>query len=384
MTEQNKRKKNIAIDASRAFVHERTGIEEYAYQVIKHLRAPLGGKSVVLYVRFRGEAAHDPRGWIQKHFFDLPEAWDVRVVGLRRLWTQCGLAFAMLRDRPQALFVPAHTVPWIHPRNTIVVIHGLEYEMTPEAYSLWARFYMRLTIKMSCKWSRSIIAVSKNTQRDIMRLYGVAHNKIRVVYEGVNAMPSLQQEAITKKSDVPYFFFIGRREQRKNIIGLIKAFELFKEKTNLPHQLIIAGGTGYGYKEIARTLERSAFRGSIHEIGFVSEEQKWHYLRGAQAFVFPTLYEGFGLPVLEAQQAGVPVITSDSSSLPEVIGEGISQSAISVDPKNVQELAGAMERIATNKSHRHDIINKGYENQKRFSWDKCAQKIAEIIHKRAS
>jgi len=373
----------IAIDASRSFVHERTGIEEYAYQLVKHLRAPLRDAHVVLYVRFAGVAARNPRAWIQEHFFVLPDAWEVRVVTLRRAWTQVGLAFSMWRDRPDALLVPAHTVPWVHPRNTVVVVHGLEYEVTPQAYSVWARWYMRTTIRLSCRWARRIITVSENTQRDVARLYGIVPAKMRVVYEGVNAAPPASARdaavVVARVGDAPYFFFVGRLEERKNIARVVAAFDAFKARTGLPHKLVLAGSRAYGYARVAAARARARYASDIVETGFVSDEEKWALMRGATAFVFPTLYEGFGLPVLEAQSVGVPVVTSDASSLPEVVGTGAHKSALLVDPTDTAAISAALERLATDDALRHDIIARGHANLARFSWGRCAREVATCI-----
>lgn len=371
----------IAIDASRAFVVNRTGIEEYAYQVVKHLREPLAEASVVLYVRFHGEAAEDPREWIESHFFALPESWRVVRVPRKRLWTQLGLAHAMWRDRPDALFVPAHTVPWIHPENTVVVVHGLEYEMTPQAYSAWARFYMRATIGASCRWARQIITVSENTKRDVARLYGVAADKMTVVYEGVN--PAMQTDA--HASDVPYFLFVGRIEERKNIARVVAAFDAFKTQTGLSHQLILAGRPCHGYADVAQAIATAKYKDDIVERGFVSEEEKWQLMRSAQAFVFATLYEGFGLPILEAQRCGVPVIASDNSSIPEVVGAdvhtGADASALMVDPYDAASITAAMMRVVTDTDLVRDIITKGQRNTERFTWAQCAREIAQVLVK---
>ena len=163
----------IGIDASRAFLWNRTGIEEYAYQVISHLRDPLRAERVVLYVR-HGQGPD----------FELPESWEVRALRAPRFWTHIRLSIEMLLHRPDVLFVPAHTVPLIHGKKSVVTVHGLEYEFSPESYSRWERFYMRAVIRFSCTAAETVIAVSENTKRDLMRLYGTPEEKIRVVYEG--------------------------------------------------------------------------------------------------------------------------------------------------------------------------------------------------------
>lgn len=352
----------IGIDASRAFLKQRTGIEEYSYQVIKRLTDQLNDRQVILYVRKN-----------QKVDFDLPKTWRIESINFPRFWTQIGLSLEMLFHPADVLFVPAHTVPLIHPAKTVVTIHGLEYEFCPKAYSLWARFYMRFSIKNSCRWARTIITVSNNTKNDLIQSYGIKENKIRVIYEGYNR--NFQPEHSGQNSK--FLLFIGRLEERKNIVGIIKAFEILKERYKTPHQLILAGKFGYGEKAIRRELQTVNCAKDIILTGFVSEEEKWQLLRKADVFLFPTFYEGFGIPILEAQSAGVPVVASNNSSIPEVM----DGSALLVDPMNAEQIADATFKLISDESARNDIIKRGYENVKRFSWDKCAEEIAKLIKK---
>jgi len=375
----------IGIDASRAFVKNKTGIEEYSYQVIKHLRDFLkdepafakatAGKQVILYL--------DPRINDKNSVdFDLPPNWKAKFLRTPFFfWTQVRLSLEMLLKRADVLFVPAHTVPIIHPKNSIVVMHGLEFEFCPEAYSSFERFYMRWVIKSSCRWAKEIIAVSENTKKDLMKLYEVPEEKIKVIYEGISefsqssAFPLLANTRNSSKPSFNYFLFIGRLEERKNICGIIEAFEILKEKYNLPHRLILAGKFGFGADVIKSKIANSKYKADIVLTGYVSEEEKWELLKSAEVFLFPSFYEGFGLPILEAQSAGVPVVTSNISSMPEVAGSG----AVLVDPKNIEEIAESAQKLISDKSYKNDIIEKGLENVKRFSWDKCAEKIAKLI-----
>ena len=154
---------------------ERTGIEEYAFQIIKHLRVPLKDENVALYVKEED---------YKRRKFELPEKWKVVSVPYNYLWTQFGLSWEMLSDPADVLFVPAHTVPFIHPKGTVVTVHGLEYEHCPESYSGYSRWFHRVFVKRSCHWAKQIVAVSKNTREDLMRMYRVDEGKINVVYNG--------------------------------------------------------------------------------------------------------------------------------------------------------------------------------------------------------
>jgi len=172
--------------------------------------------------------------------------------------------------------------------------------------------------------------------------------------------------------------FIGRLEERKNIVGIIKAFEILKERYGISHKLILAGRFGYGAEKIRAELEKNNCAQDIILPGFVSEQEKWELLQKSDVFLFPTFYEGFGIPILEAQSVGVPVVASIEASMPEVAGD----SAVLVDPKNAEEIADETYKLLSDKNLRDDLIRKGYENIKRFSWEKCAQEIAEVLTKK--
>jgi glycosyltransferase involved in cell wall biosynthesis len=355
----------IGIDASRAFVKQRTGIEEYSYQTIKNLANKLKNHQIVLYLKQN-----------QKVDFTLPQNWKTKIINFPCCWTQIGLSLELLLHPADVLFIPSHIVPIIHPKNTAVTVHGLEYEILPEAYSFLERLYMRWSIKKSCQWASSIIAVSNNTKLDLKRLYGIEDKKIHVVYEGCN--PISGDKILNSEINAKYLLFIGRLEERKNIIGIIRTFEILKEHYKIPHKLILAGKFGYGEEKIKKEIADANHAKDIILTGFISEEKKWNLLRNAEIFLFPTFYEGFGLPVLEAQSVDVPVIASDNSSIPEISG---NNSAVLIDPKNAEQIADAAYKLISDKDFRNGIIKKGYENVKRFSWEKCADKISEILTK---
>ncbi|KKQ53635.1 MAG: hypothetical protein US70_C0001G0039 [Parcubacteria group bacterium GW2011_GWD2_38_11] len=421
----------IGIDASRAFIKNRTGIEEYSYQVIKNLRDKLKDRQVVLYVKKTYNLQLTTyNGVVKINDLELPKSWQIKVIKFPRFWTQLGLSLEMILHPVDVLFVPAHTVPAVHParnatrlfnnsfvwyirkffnnkedwqyshsvaggpKNTIVVIHGLEYEFCPNAYSWWDRVYMRGTIKKSCQWAKTIISVSNNTKLDLIKLYKVPDEKIRVIYEGYDSHQSSaishQETKTSDKSDDrllmtddKFLLFVGRIEERKNVGNIIKAFEILKEEYNILHKLVLAGKPGHGYENIKYQITNSKYKESIAELGFVSEEEKWELLKKADVFVFPTLYEGFGIPVLEAQSVGCAVVASNNSSIPEIIA--VEARLIAplqlVNPQDPQDIAQALYKIISDETLKNAIIQKGLENVKRFSWDKCAQEIAEVLLK---
>lgn len=168
----------IGIDASRAFLLKPTGIEQYSYQVIRHLRDVFQDENVVLYVRKKILWKQGRWQWALPTInFELPPRWRVKGLWSPRLWTQARLSLEMLIAPPNVLFVPAHTVPIVHPSRTVVTIHGLEYEFSPESYGFWERIYLRWSIRHSVRVASTVIAVSENTKRDLMRLYRVPEKK---------------------------------------------------------------------------------------------------------------------------------------------------------------------------------------------------------------
>ena len=364
----------IGLDGSRAFLKYRTGIEEYSYQVIKHLRDTLPNDAQVrVYVRKKftfekGKLLCK----LPEVDFSFPSNWELRGLWAPRFWTQIRLSLEMALHPPDTLFIPAHTVPVIHPKNTIVVIHGLEYEITPESYSGWERLYMRASIQYSVRAARRIIAVSENTKTDLEKLYKVASEKVTVIHEGF-AGKKAEVSGVSRTQKTNTILFIGRIEERKNVKRIVEAFEILKEKYNLPHQLILAGKQGYGYEAIESKIKNSKYKNEIQELGYVTQEQKEKLLSEANLFVFPSLYEGFGLPILEAQHFGVPVVTSNTSSLPEVAGEG----AAFVDPLSTEEIAEKLQEVlALSKEGREELIMRGKRNLEGFSWQKCVENIA--------
>ncbi len=461
----------IGIDASRAFVKHRTGIEEYSYQVIKHLIDKLDGHRVILYVRKNQKSKISAKGGSASGGKNQNDNVKIKIIKFPFLWTQVGLSLEMLFHPVDVLFVPAHTVPIIHParnaslfalalliqkllktlgistfynqhsdaggsENTIVTIHGLEYEFCPRAYSFWEKLYMRRVIKNSCRWAKKIIAVSNNTKKDLMKLYKMPEGKIEVVYEGCERNSKINPplppgedarragEGTAQNRPHPsplpkgeegyckYLLFVGRLEERKNIVGIIKAFEILKEQYKVPHKLILAGKFGYGKEKILEEIKNVNCANDIILTGYISEEEKWELLKNADVFLFPTFYEGFGLPILEAQSAGCPVVAGNNSSIPEItnikchsertlserseskgeveesnrnkirsLGDARDDnfSASLVNPRNAEQIADAAYKLISDKDLRDDIIKRGYENVKRFSWDRCAGEIAKVM-----
>ncbi len=359
---------NIGIDASRAFIKEKTGIEEYSYQLIRNL-AMMDLKSHQIFLYAKKNSVID---------FNLPSNFKLKVISLNKFWTQIGLASEMMKNKPDILFVPSYTIPQAHPAKTIVTIHGLEYKYFPECYSIKERLFLELNTLFSIKWSSKIIVPSESTKRDLIKFYKVDDGKISVVYHGVRSQKFIKSKVHKVKNNEFNILFVGRLEKRKNIVNLIKAFELFKKSYKLQatsYKLILVGKAGFGFSEIKKAIQESLFNKDIVLKNYITEEEKDELYKKADVFVLPSFYEGFGLPVLEAMSYGVPVICSNISSLPEVAGDA----ALLVDPNNIQEIVDAMNKVFSDDDLRNKMIEKGFKNVKRFSWEKCARETVDVL-----
>ena len=221
-----------------------------------------------------------------------------------------------------------------------------------------------------------------------MKIYKIDDEKIKVVYSGINSVSNIEpsEASISKirnKYKLPenYILYLGTIEPRKNIIGIIRAFEeLKKHNIKKNYKLVIAGSKGWLCKDVFEVAKNSTVINDIFFTGFVDDEDKSILYKLAEIFVYPSFYEGFGFPPLEAMQNGTPIITSNFSSLPEAVGDA----AIMVNPYNIDELARAMENLLNDDNLKNNLIQKGFQQTKKFSWQKCAGETLEILKSQAS
>ena len=274
---------------------------------------------------------------------------------------------------PDALIYPKNVIPVTH-RNTewkkSVIIHDLGYfEKKLNAYPLLDTMYMKINIPRSCKIADTVFSVSGYTKKDLIDRFNIDSSKIEVIGEGVDyAFFSSEVKPIV---ELPYFFYAGSISPRKNLSRVLAAF--MKISHLVPHHLYITGLKNWGDRSFLKEYENMQSR--IHILGFVSEDDLVSLYRHADALLYPSLYEGFGLPILEAQAAGCPVITSNVTACPETAGEG----AIIVDPYNTGEIADAMLKIASDRDVSRSLVEEGYNNLNRFSWKKTVDKIIKKI-----
>ncbi len=354
----------IGIHAEADLLAQRTGVEEYLYHLLKQFAFLPEAKQQQIILYSRSSRALD---FLESDIFIKKELkWPA-------LWTQMRLAFECLAYPPDVLFVPAQIPPLFSKVKTVITVHGLEFLRYPDKYSLVHGKYLYLGTKIACKKAAAIIAVSESTKKDLMHYFDIPEEKTKVIHHGfVPPSDEIDAEPIFKW---PYFIYIGRIESKKNIDGLIQAFNRFKLKNKYPHKLVLVGKRGFGFEKISALALKSESKDDIIFTGYVDEKTKFNLLKHAEALVFPSWYEGFGFPILEAQSVGTAVITSDVSSMGEVAGDG----AILIKPSSEEEIASAMASIIDNPIHKQDLVVRGLSNIKRFSWEKCAIETFNVL-----
>lgn len=296
----------IAIDASRTTVARVTGTERYALELLRALLRQNSRHQLTLYFR-----DVPPEGLFPAHT-------SIRTLTMPRLWTHLAFAAELWRTKPDLTFVPAHALPFVFPGRAVVTIHDLGYRYFPKAHPAAQRLYLDLSTRTSAARATRIFADSQATARDLTRFYGTPPDKIRVLYPGVDAPAIGSIDAVRTKYRLPprYWLYLGTLQPRKNIRVLVEGYRRWRAAhPDDPSALVLAGGRGWLYDP-----SWTAGAEGVIETGYIDEADKGALYAGARALLFPSLYEGFGFPVLEALGCGTPVICSDSSSLPEIGG----------------------------------------------------------------
>ncbi|MBN1813192.1 MAG: glycosyltransferase family 4 protein [Anaerolineae bacterium] len=364
----------IGIDASRAVAAHPTGTEIYSKQLIQAL------------LQSESKRTEPARHQFRLYFRDPPAegvfpAADLRHIPFPRLWTHLRLSWEMARKPPDVLFVPAHVLPLIRPHVSLVTIHDLGYLHFPETHPWPQRLYLDLSTRWNARVATHIIAVSEATKADLVSHYRTPPDKITVAYHGYDETlipirdPARIEAAKARYAiDGDYFLYLGSLQPRKNLARIIDAFASVESQA----LLVLAGKRGWLYDDLFDQVRNLGLENRVLFPGYVHDEDKAALLSGTLAFVFPSLYEGFGLPVLEAQACGCPVITSTTSSLPEVTTE---DAALLVNPEDTVAIAAAMQRTASDPTLRETLAERGFINVRRFSWATCAQTVLDVIER---
>jgi len=317
-----------------------------------------------------------------------PEFTNYRIkkIAAPFMWTQTRFAREVWKDRPDVLWMPMAAIPLVRRKQlkTVVTIHDLAFKYFPEYFTAKDFRKLNFMADLAIRKSDGIIAISEATKKDILKFYpAVKAEKIKVIYHGFTGQVfsgerDFAEENALKKSlgiNGEYILYSGAIQPRKNLEALIRAFEIYKIGSKSEIKLVLAGEKAWLWQGIEKMAKDSRFCQDIVMPGKLKFGAIGHLFRGARVFVQPAFYEGFGITVLEAMAAKIPVILANNSSLPEVGGEAALYFA-AADPS---ELAGKIKRLLTDEKLRAEMVAKGLEQVKKFSWDKCAQETLKYL-----
>lgn len=376
----------IWIDGYEANVPQRLGSSQVAFELIRHFeKTDKQNEYTVL-------LPAPPLGDLPK----MREGWKYKILKPKRLWTRLALPLTLftVKDKPQVFFSPTHYIPSFVPSSVkrIATIFDLSFLHFPQMFDKIDLWQLTNGTKFSALNADHIITISNFSKQDIIKQYGVDKNKITVAYPGYDrekfrvneikgenyVFPKEKGKVLQASSKIshtaseagPYIIYIGTVQPRKNLIRLIEAVSRID---NL--NLVIVGKEGWMYEETLETPKRLGIENRVKFLGFMQDEDLAKLLSGAQAFVLPSLYEGFGLTVIEAMACGVPVIVSNVSSLPEVVGKA----GLLVDPYSENQIEQAIRVVISDKKLRLNLSKLGFEQVKQFSWEKMARTVLKVF-----
>lgn len=362
----------IGIDGNEANVQNKVGIGEYAYELLLEfykLAASRKGLKFSIYLKDLPLA-------------DMPKAsdfWEYKIVGPKKFWTRVGLPLALFSksEKPDVFFSPTHYGPRFSPMPTAISIMDLSFLHFPSLFIKKDLYQLTNWTRESAKKAKKIFTISNFSRDDIIKSYEVVKNKVVVTHLGIKpdlGTKILNMDAFDKKYGIKnkYILFVGTLQPRKNIIKLIEAFSKLKDKDI---NLVIVGKKGWMYEDIIDSPTKYGVSDRTKFLDFVSNEDLPSFYKNALCFVLPSLYEGFGLPLLEAMKYGCPVLASNVSSLPEVGGDA----AIYFDPQNADDIAEKLEKVVSDDKLRQDMVKKGYNQIKKFSWEKTAKETLKVL-----
>ncbi|MBI4098005.1 MAG: glycosyltransferase family 4 protein [Candidatus Levybacteria bacterium] len=356
----------------------RVGSSEFCYQLLVHLSKIDKSNNYFIYLP-------------QNPTPDMPsetENWKYKIIRAKKAWTLTSLSFELLKKQSKidVFFSPTHYLPISAPAKSVISILDVSYLHFPNLFAKKDLYQLKLWGGFSIKRAKKILTISSSSKNDIIKGYGLPSEKVAVVYPGIKKISNIKypsnsagrqisnMDELQKKFGIEgkFILFVGTLQPRKNIVRLIEAFAKLK-RNDL--DLVIIGKKGWQYEEILAAPEKFGVGDRVKFLDSVSNEELPSFYQHAQFFILPSLYEGFGLPVLEAMNYGCPVITSDVSSLPEAGGDA----ALYVDPKNVQDIYEKMKKLLSDDDLKKELIEKGYKQAKKFSWEKSARQTLAVL-----
>lgn len=367
----------IGVDGNEANVKNRVGSGQYTLELLKQF-ANDGSKQFEIFLK-------------DKPLEDLPNEtknFTYKVIGPKKFWTQFALSINLtFKKNLDVFFSPAHYGPRFSRIPYVVTIHDLSYLHFPELFKKNDLYQLTNWSAYSIKDSANVIVPSQSTKDDILKNYEIKSSKITVTHEGYDKtrfkpQPKAAVEKTKSKYKIKgdYIILVGTLQPRKNIERLIESFNLLVTNNQQPDTtLVVVGKKGWMYDQILAKSQKLGIEKQVIFTDFVPDVDLPALISGAKLYVNPSLWEGFGIPVIEAQACGVPVVVSNTSSLPEIVGD----SGIFVDPESTDSIAKGIEKVISSEKTRSDLVNKGFENVKRFSWEVCAAETIKVLESAA-
>ncbi|MFZ6034987.1 MAG: glycosyltransferase family 4 protein [Patescibacteria group bacterium] len=357
----------IGVDGNEANVERRVGVSVYALNLLRYFC-----KWATDTARFKVYLRTPPQA-------DMPKEnryFKYEVVPGAFLWSQIFLPLKLYSQKDiDVFFSPAHYLPRFCPVPSVVTIHDLSYLFFPEDFLKKDLYQLKTWTRYSVNAAKAIVAVSETTKRDIVKNYGVPSSKVNVIHNGYEKKHLLSESKLRLlESDHPYILYVGTLQPRKNINTLIEAFYKFKHLYP-DFKLVIAGKKGWLYEKIFDLVTDLGLEDDVYFTDYISDNQLIFLYKNAFCYVMPSLYEGFGIPPLEAMSMGCPVISSITSSLPEISGDA----ALYFDPKSPFDLVEKLKKLKETPELRKSLIKKGYHRIKQFSWETCASETLDVI-----
>jgi glycosyltransferase involved in cell wall biosynthesis len=354
------------------------GISRYIFHLLRALSPAAGELELHVYTSETG--ARDALNGFKMHLARMQTQKPV----VRVMWEQLVFPLLLARTRFELCHSMAYVAPFLSQTPSIVTVYDLSFVFYPNYFQRINRAYLTWGTRLSTRRARRIVTISESTKRDLIRRFDLPADKIDVVPPGVESVffPDGDGNAVerfrqTKHLPEHYILFVGTREPRKNIPTLIRAFAKAKSHLDLPHQLVIVGGKGWNDQAITRSIRECARPLDVNLIGFAPSDELPYWYRAADAFVYPSQYEGYGMPLLEAMASGTPVVTGNVSSLPEAVGDA----ALIVDPADEAALEVAIGRVVRDQPLRQELIARGTDRARQFTWTRAARATADVYRR---
>ena len=299
----------------------------------------------------------------------------------RILWEQFLQPLELAAGGVDLLHSPVNVQPVVLPCKGVVTVTDLSFETFPHSFRTWRRVYQHLCTRLSVRRASRVVAISASTARDVAQFFAVPAGKISVIFPGVDTTcRPIRDESVLaefrQSRGLPdrFILFVGTLEPRKNLLMLVKAYAEFKRQVAGDHKLVLGGSRGWLYQPVFTAVEELGLQGDVIFPGFIPEDELPLWYNAAVVFAYPSLYEGFGLPPLEAMACGTPVVVSKASSLPEVVGDA----GVLVDPCQPEEWAAALVQVCRDANLRVDLAARGLERAQQFSWTRMARETIQV------